>query len=64
MQDYSRFTEIFGPYLDPKSESLYTQEQGLVPDAPPEAVKAYEEFKKEVEDIKKLEDENEGLHLL
>jgi len=62
MQDYSRFTEIFGPYLDPKSESLYTQEQGLVPDAPPEAVKAYEDYKKRLKEIERLEKETPGLH--
>ena len=62
MQDYSRFTDIFRPYLDPENSDTIYYEQGLVSNAPPEAVKAYEEYKKYEDELERLEKEI-GLYL-
>ena len=37
---------IFSKYLDRENKEKPTSERGLVKNAPPEAVEAYEEFKK------------------
>ena len=36
--------EKFMPYLDPRRKNLSWDKQGLVPDAPPEAVEQYREY--------------------
>lgn len=42
MYDMSKFIE----YLNEKNEGMATSEMGLVPNAPQEAIDAYEQFKK------------------
>ena len=54
--------DIFEPYLDPENPDTIFYEQGLIPDAPLEAVKAYEEYKKKIDNEIRLEKEI-GLYL-
>jgi len=54
--------EIFEPYLDPENENVFMYEQGLISNAPPEAVKAYEDYKAKVKKEIRLEKEI-GLYL-
>jgi len=61
MTHYSE-VEIFRQYLDPESESMFMQKQKLLPNAPPEAVEAFEQFKIKVKKEIRLEKEI-GLYL-
>ena len=62
MTHYSE-VEIFRPYLDSERENEFPMsEQGLVSDAPPEAVKAYEDYKAKIKRSIELEKEI-GLYL-
>ena len=55
--------KIFEQYLDPEKKYEFPMsEQGLVSDAPPEAVKAYEDYKAKIKRSIELEKEI-GLYL-
>ena len=49
--DDPRLWNLFYNYLDSTKWGLPTSEMGLVPDAPQEAIDAYEEFKKDEEEL-------------
>jgi hypothetical protein len=46
----------FFDYLDRTNEDKSWEEMGLVANAPPEAIKAYEEYKKLIKDINDNDD--------